>query len=149
MSTNPSLQDIRARRKAIAEQRKALEAEDRHLADLEQALKQFAARYSQSAAAPVPQKDLLALPALLNTSRPAKPGTGRLIIETLKTGPLWTTAVEIRRAVSTAKGKDVPMSSISPTLTDMKKRGVLTRRGMEVALAERLNSEVEKNQAAE
>jgi hypothetical protein len=48
----------------------------------------------------------------------------------------WT-AIEIRDCASEIRGKEVPMSSISPTLTKMKDAGTLNRVGLQVGLADR------------
>lgn len=51
----------------------------------------------------------------------------------------WTNANDIQARVSEMKGREVPMSTISPTLSDLKnKDGLIVREGMKVALAERL-----------
>ena len=51
----------------------------------------------------------------------------------------WMTANEIQERASAIKGHDVPMATVSPTLSNMKKLGLIVRDGMKVALAERLN----------
>jgi hypothetical protein len=56
----------------------------------------------------------------------------------------WWTATEIQSHLTDVKGREVPMSSISPTLTKMKDAGTLTRDGFNVALTSR----VQKKQTA-
>lgn len=52
---------------------------------------------------------------------------------------VWMTANEIQERASAIKGQEVPMATVSPTLSNMKKAGVIVRDGMKVALASRLN----------
>ena len=49
----------------------------------------------------------------------------------------WWTANEVQQHLSLIKGREVPMSSVSPTLTKMKDNGIIVRRGLKVALVER------------
>lgn len=64
-----------------------------------------------------------------------------LIVEAMRSiEPVWTDAVAIQEEASRIRGSDVPMGSISPTLTVLKDQGVLERNGMKVALKERLNN---------
>ena len=51
----------------------------------------------------------------------------------------WMTANEIQERASAIKGHDVPMATVSPTLSNMKNAGLIVRDGLKVALAERLN----------
>lgn len=51
----------------------------------------------------------------------------------------WMTANEIQQLASAIKGYDVPMATVSPTLSNMKNAGLIVRDGLKVALAERLN----------
>jgi hypothetical protein len=50
---------------------------------------------------------------------------------------IWWTANEIQDYLQRIKGKDVPMSSISPILTALKNSGVIVREGHNIALAEK------------
>lgn len=52
---------------------------------------------------------------------------------------VWMTANEIQERASAIKGQEVPMATVSPTLSNMKNAGVIVRDGMRVALASRLN----------
>lgn len=54
----------------------------------------------------------------------------------------WMTANDIQEQAK-AGGKDIPMSSLSPTLSNMKKKEIIERDGLKVALVSRL-----KNKAA-
>ena len=60
---------------------------------------------------------------------------------------LWLTANQIQERVSKLKGDTVPMSSISPTLSEMKTE-YLERKGMLVALKSRLNENEAPNGGA-
>jgi hypothetical protein len=51
---------------------------------------------------------------------------------------IWMTANEIQERASAIKGQEVPMATISPTLSNMKKEGLIERDGFKVALTERL-----------
>jgi hypothetical protein len=61
-------------------------------------------------------------------------------------GEIWWNANEVQEHLTLIKGRDVPMSSVSPTLTMMKNKGTLVRDGLSVALASRLQN---KEAAAE
>jgi hypothetical protein len=52
---------------------------------------------------------------------------------------LWLTTEEVRIRASDIKGENVPLGSIAPTLSILKKAGDVVRDGPKVALAERLN----------
>ncbi|WP_076860219.1 hypothetical protein [Bradyrhizobium mercantei] len=52
----------------------------------------------------------------------------------------WWTANEIQDYLQRIKGKDVPMSSISPILTALKNSGVIVREGHNIALTEKAHS---------
>lgn len=51
----------------------------------------------------------------------------------------WLTANEIQEFASKLKGGEIPMSSVSPGLSEMKQDGTIERDGMKVALKSRLN----------
>lgn len=67
--------------------------------------------------------------------------TKDLILEALSTGPLWQTSNEIQETVSKWAGRTIPMSTISPYLSEMKKEGTIGRNGLNVAAALRLENE--------
>jgi hypothetical protein len=58
----------------------------------------------------------------------------------------WWTANEIKDHLSDVTGRDIPISSISPTLTVMKDAGILVRTGHNVALASRIPQGQEEKQ---
>jgi hypothetical protein len=51
----------------------------------------------------------------------------------------WWTAVEVQTHLTDIKGKEVPMASVSPTLTNMKNKGIIVRDGHQIGLASRAN----------
>lgn len=141
---NPSLEDVRARRRQIAQ-------EDRELAFIEEGLLKLAQRWQslwekaeEHAEPRVGVRERPMVPAQsLGIAVPQKGKTkNALIIEAL-TQPraLWQTANQIRDYISKATEKEVRMSSISPALTDLKKSGTIARNDMLVALAFRLEKE--------
>ena len=50
----------------------------------------------------------------------------------------WHSSNDLQAYVSHLKGRDVPMSSVSPTLSNMKSKGVIVRDGLKVALGARV-----------
>lgn len=50
----------------------------------------------------------------------------------------WMTANQIQERASAIKGQDVPMATVSPTLSNMKNDGLIVRDGLKVALTERV-----------
>lgn len=67
-------------------------------------------------------------------------GTTRdLFLEVLRANePPWMTANEVRAKASELKGTEIPMGTVSPTLTDLKNAGLIVRDGLRVALASRV-----------
>ena len=64
------------------------------------------------------------------------------IVGVLQVGALWQAAVIIRGRISQTEGRDIPMSSLSPTLTKMKKDNEIVRQGSKmVALRSRVEIE--------
>ncbi|VAW20367.1 hypothetical protein MNBD_ALPHA12-98 [hydrothermal vent metagenome] len=53
---------------------------------------------------------------------------------------LWISANDIQEAVSVIKGSEVAMTSISPTLSVLKKEGIILRDGLKIALASRVKN---------
>lgn len=80
-----------------------------------------------------------------------RPGTTRdLFLEVLRTTDhAWMLASEIRSKVSELKGAEIPMGTVSPTLTDLKNVGLIVRDGMRVALASRVSQNKEAPALAE
>ena len=77
------------------------------------------------------------LHALSAASRP--PTLVEYILKALQDSfMVWSNANDIEDFVSKLKGAEIPMSSISPMVTELKKRGVIVRDGLNVALASRV-----------
>jgi hypothetical protein len=65
--------------------------------------------------------------------------TREIFIQVLKESETaWMTANEIKDRASSIKGADIPMGTVSPTLSEMKNAGFVIRDGLKVALAERI-----------
>src|SRR6185312_7680822 len=145
MSDNPSLADVKARRAEIAKLLKPLQDEDQELAAAEAVLLRLikVEGATQSAAEPADE--------------------GRTVVEIVKeimkgdetieelmtllmqeSGDPWWTAAELQSHLTDVRKRVVPMSSVSPTLTNMKIKHLLVRNGLKVALTSR----VQKNEAA-
>ena len=68
--------------------------------------------------------------------------TKRAILHYLKTTPsLWRTSNQVQENVSEIKGVEVPLSSVSPMLSELKNDGLIVRDNLKVALAERVKRE--------
>lgn len=57
-------------------------------------------------------------------------------------GDVWWTATEIKDFLTRVKGREVPMASISPMLTNLKNNGVIIRSGHNIALTGRAKQDV-------
>jgi len=134
-----SLDEIRARRSK-------LQAEDRILAEIERGLvevEKLWADYQSGSPQPVPlfkaPDNLAQTPVAHSRPRMTKKN---MIIEALdRPRPLWQTAKDIQSYLSLITRSEVPMSSISPALTDMKLADTIVRQDMSVALALRVQDE--------
>lgn len=89
---------------------------------------------------PPPHRPLVFFaPMMGEPSRP--PRLAEFFLKTLQDAdPPWMTANEVQVAASTLKGSEIPMSSVSPTLTDLKNKGLVARDGLKVALATRVQT---------
>ena len=135
--SNPSLDDVRARRREIA-------AEDRELEAVEAVLVKLAQVWGGQATIrdmPVVLQPKAVGPVSAPVTSRAKTKIS-LIVEALGAPrPLWQTANQIKDYLTAATGSEVPMSSISPALTSLKNSGTIIRKDMVVALALRAESE--------
>ena len=61
-----------------------------------------------------------------------------LLLENCK--DTWWTASEVQSCLSDLKGRQISMSTVSPLLWTMRKRGIIVREGLNVALASKLES---------
>ena len=153
---NPTLQDVRNRRAQIAKITADLKVEDAELATAERVLirlgavsepaqtTMFTPRVIPNPPAPAPRpvaEEQDEDGSVVETVKEIM--TGHETLEQLivmmfeNCGDDWWTASEVQSHLSDIKGKDVPMSSISPTLTNMKNDGLIVRDGLNVGLAAR------------
>jgi hypothetical protein len=134
----PSLDEIRAERKAIA-------ARDRVLSDLERAILNWANYEGASTEQPEIQQALQKTSHVEKTvqlTEKRKKTRKDLIIEALNSPrPLWQSAKDIRGHIQREFQVNIPMVSISPTLTELKLSGTILRNEMKVALALRVEKE--------
>jgi hypothetical protein len=148
---------VRARRTEIEKTINALKAEDNELAIAEKVLLRLATTARAESASVQPGSAKLQEPAaseeestLVKTVRAELKGNEtlkELIVLLLDTCTEdWWTANEIKDHLSDATGRDIPISSISPTLTVMKDAGILVRTGHNVALASRIPQGQEEKQ---
>ena len=161
MARDPTLADVRARRAEIAKAVGPLMAEDDELKIAEKVL-------ARLAEAPEPAPTAAKVPPPTPPPRPvtspapddgasANDDDGLSLEETVRqklTGNEnledltkllfdncsddWWTATEVQDYLTRVKGKEVPMSSVSPTLTKLKDAGVIVRDGLKVALKSRV-----------
>lgn len=131
---DPNLSDVRTRRSQIAARRRDIAAEDAMLA-------------TEDAELEVAERVLVRLSKgsdvnwhqVLEGAVPRRSTTRDLIHEVLSMpDKSWWTAAEIQPELSKLKGAEVPMGTISPTLTAMKTNGEIVRNGMRIALASRV-----------
>lgn len=129
-NNDPSLSDVRRRRAEIKKQFAALANEDERLEMVEAVLEQLGGK--------PPAMPSLGIEADHKQGRfgggsaqPEKETVESLILIALSDGDWWT-ANEIQTEVSKLRGKETPMSTISPTLSAMKKDGKIVRDGLKV-----------------
>jgi hypothetical protein len=156
MTANPTLADVQARRAAINEERQQIAQRERMLAAEENELA-IAARVLERMAsatptpAIAPEQKAAAVEHDTDTQvdgwqkfKKAQGISGTEPLEHLLTILLtavrdpWQSSNELQIYVGHLKGKPVPMSSISPTLSIMKNKGIVIRDGLKVALAARV-----------
>jgi hypothetical protein len=169
MSSNPSLADVRARRAEIAKIIGPLQAEDKELAAVESVLVRLFGTVTPATVIPAPPLPFARPPVEMTIPPPPPPPLptppappepeeeyvadvvkrlmkGNETIEELiilcmeNCGEDWWTAGEMQTCLTSVKGRDVPMGSVSPTLTNMKTKGLLVRDGMNVGLASRFKT---------
>jgi hypothetical protein len=136
MKTNPSLADVAQRRQTLEAEIAARQRELEELEIAERVLHRLGALMEAAPAAkPVPAKIGNAV------AEPAKESIESLILILLSDeGRVWWTANELQVELSRLKGTEVPMSTVSPTLSNMKNKDKIAREGMRVALPERANT---------
>ena len=134
-----TLHKIRARREALAAQRRAIDEEEHEL----QIAERVYLRFGESEVVNVPAVSTLPT-AFATWSSQSKIGPATteefiLVVLSNSASP-WLTSSEVREEVSRRKGKEVPMGTVGPTLTAMKNDGKILRDGHKVALSSRATS---------
>jgi hypothetical protein len=125
MNTADPLALIRSRRAEIKDQRQKLDAEDAELDQAERTIVRLSHRPTGNGhvmpwEAPKTQKEY--------------------VIATLKTSEnAWFENVRALRDAVAAKGKDLPITTFQPLISDMVKNDGLVRDGSKIALKERVN----------
>lgn len=136
---------IRRRRMAIRQEIDALLKEDAELENLEREVKRVVARLLEGAGVnvEVPSVSMQADVGQVSVSVSRPKTTKQVILEYLERTPtMWRTANDVQDNVSEIKGARVPMSSISPTLSELKRAGLIVRDNLRVALATRVRREM-------
>jgi hypothetical protein len=135
MARMSDLAKIKDRRAELAGQRKAIEDEERELEIAEKVLVRLGRALPTSINASAP----LMTPAVTSLSRDlTRASVSDVLMHILSTSAtVWHTSSELQIEASRLKGKDVPMTTISPTLTALKKQNMVVRDGNKVAFAER------------
>lgn len=144
-----SLTVIRARKEALS--RQIADAQSQ-IADLEVA-ERIVRRFGEAVGDPRPNghemDDMLDKAGVAPTVRHAvarstasSGGSGltakALFLSVMRQSPeSWMTANEIQERATAIKGQEVPMGTVSPTLSLMKNEGLIVRRGLKVALVDR------------
>lgn len=126
------IDQIRAERAKIAQQRAALEKRDAELAVAERVLAEF----DGVTIVPVPPEAVQVQPY---SGR--EPSRRDKVLDVLAEGALWATSAEINRAVARKFGFLIKPSSFHPLLTDLKNEGVILRDGNKLALKSRIEQE--------
>lgn len=144
MTNNISLADVRNELRQIEARAKLLREIESELVATEKKWEAYRQGMVQKLASESPMAPS-APPSLIGGYRrqPRKNLTKKqMIVEAMNPPtPLWQTANEVQALVSQMSGKEVPMSSISPALSELKNAGTVVRQGMVVALALRVESE--------
>ena len=134
---NEPLARILARLEVIKNERAKLDNEERDLQAAVRVLKRFGISVIPSAAFASGSSQVTG-----TSSTEIKPQTKAEMIVGILTSaePPWMTGQAIREKFSAAKGEEVAMTALSPMLSKLKEDGVLVRRGLEVALASRVQN---------
>ncbi len=136
------LDKIKARRSELAAQLRAIEQEERELQIAEKVLLRLARipAISPNIGSGIWREKLDRNNASDATQRAAT--TPNLVLQSLtQSAVVWLTSNEVQADVTRMKGAEVPMSTISPTLSNLKKDGIIVRDGNKVALRERALAE--------
>lgn len=142
-----SISAIRRRKAVLAEERSQLEFRLSEIDDEEDELdtaENFVKRFGkQGEGEDMPaenQQERLPLPPVIR----AKTTRDALLLALKVMQAPWQTANELRVRAIQLKGTDIPMATVSPTLSNLKNAGLIVRSGQRVALASRVNEAVQK-----
>jgi hypothetical protein len=170
---NPSLADVRQRRADIAKEIARLKDADAKLAQVEDTLMNVfgitpvlplvAAPPQPKPVSPSPSptpQPTATIPAWLDEPKNNSPDTLEDYVKKKMTGSetikelivllmencsdTWWTANEVQDYVSRLKGREIPMSTISPTLTTLKIDGKIGRNGFDIALVSKIKEATNK-----
>lgn len=154
MKTNPSLSDVAVRREQLEAEIEERKLELSELAVAERVLRRLA-EYTPTARV-TPATPSVTLNSVTRHSPPTPPlppppkneayavDAGKESVESLiliilgASDRVWWTANELQAELTALKGAEVPMSTISPTLTNMKNGGKIFRDGLRVADSNRV-----------
>lgn len=147
MNPNPTLQDVQARRELLEREIEARKVELSELAIAERVLVRLVDNASVPGSTPhpfplpprppvPPKPPVPPSPPRVDAYSvdPSRESIESLILILLGASQrVWWTATELQVELSVLRGTEVPMSTISPTLTNMKNNGKIYRSGLKVA----------------
>ena len=123
------LEQIRAERAQIVQQRAALDKRDAELAIAERVLAGMS-----GVSPPI-------TPFVVTAHSNKEPSRKDKVLDILSDGPLWMTSSSINLSVARKYGQLIKPSSFHPLLTDLKNEGVILRDGNKLALKSRIEQE--------
>lgn len=137
-----SLSSIRKRKVALADERSELEFrlskihdEEYELDEAENFVKRFGQQEDGTDVPAENQQERLPLPPVIR----AKTTRDALLLALKVMQVPWQTANDVRVRAIQLKGANIPMATVSPTLSNLKNAGLIVRNGQKVALVSRLN----------
>jgi hypothetical protein len=138
-----SLSLIRKRKASLEAEMADLELRLSDIADdiseLEEAetfVKRFGAERPDETSSPEQPENQLPFP----TAKRAKTTKDALLLALKVSTEPWLTANELQVRATGLKGVDIPMATVSPTLSNLKNEGMILREGHKVALASRIKT---------
>ncbi len=141
MDKTLSLSSIRKRKATLDDERSELEFRlsqiDDHYEELEAAedfVKRFGEQGEGSDMAAEPLQERLPLQPVIR----AKTTREALLLALKVMQEPWQTAKGLRERAIQFKGTNIPMATVSPTLSNLKNEGLIIREGQKVALASRI-----------
>lgn len=144
-----SLSSIRKRKAALEEEMAELEFrvseisdQLEELAEAEAFVKRFGDEGEGSISADNVPDERLPFPPVVR----AKTTKDALLLALKVATDPWLTANELQVRAIALKGSEIPMATVSPTLSNLKNAGLIVREGLKVALATRAQSRSEVGQ---